>query len=220
MPHYFVLVFEGIYCILISSVMDKKCILCLILCFGFLSANAQKAEMYFETENPIEFDNSKFYLGWSSHPIDGFYLQEYFVEGESGENFTRMFSIHLIENKNTTDNIIDVALRMKAAELDERKKTDKYCNFTVFKKDDKLLLDFLVSNADSSNVDKPLVIEWNVYYFKEQKVGQKSYVMISFYSHQASSDKIPSLIRSIPNRRDAIFTELSEKNIAIKKVKD
>ena len=197
--------------------MDKKCILCLILCFGFLSANAQKAEMYFETENPIEFDNSKFYLGWSSHPIDSYYMQEYFVEGESGENFTRMFNITLLE----TEDSLEEAVGLKAALLEERKEKDKYCNYIIYdkgEKKDEYIIDFLVSDAEGD--DNPSIVEWNVYYYKVLKVEKKSYIMLSFFAQRGYGDKIPSLIRSIPNRRDAIFTELSEKNIAIKKVKD
>ena len=193
--------------------MGKKGLLILFFSFIMLSSNAQRAEMYFVTDNPISFDNSKFYLGWSSHPAPHYYLQEYFVEGESPDSFTRMFSINLIEANITAEE----AAQIKVAELDKRKASDKFCNYMIFHKDNEYILDFLVSDAKGN--DYPTIIERDIHYYKKVTINQKSYIQLSFFTQRASGDKMVPFINSIPDNREEKITELTEAKISIREVR-
>lgn len=180
----------------------------------FSSAKAQKAEMYLVTDNPITFDNSKYYLGWSSHPTKGYYLQEYFVEGESAENFSRMLTINLIETTATPEE----AASLKLEELDKRKKTDKICNYMIFRKGNEIVIDFLVSDANGN--DNLTLVERDIHYYKTVRIGQKSYIQLSFFTLRATGDNIIPFIKSIPDSRTAMITALTEADLSVEKVKE
>lgn len=189
----------------------KRTILAVLCCLFGMLVGAQETKMYLVTDNPIAYDNSQFYLGWSSHPIPGYYIQEYFVKGESPEGFNRMFTICLYD----TDITPEEGVKQKIDELEKRKKSDRLCNYQMYNKGDEYILDFLVSNASEGNLS---VAEWNLYYYKKVKIGLKSYLRLSFFSKRAYGDDIISFLKAIPDLRGERIIELSEMNLKIKAI--
>lgn len=191
----------------------KKYILVLMLTFCQSLLYAQDVKTYFVTDNPITYDNSQFYLGWSANPNKGYYVHEYFVEGERPEDYNRMFTINLLESSITPK----VAVELKEAELDERKKSDKICNYMTLNKDDEYVIDFLVSDAGDGDLT---TVEWDIHYYKTVNINGKTYLQLLFFSQRAYGDDIIPFIKSIPDRREAKIVELTEMPLKVKKVFD
>lgn len=182
----------------------------LFICGGI---HAQDVKTYFVTDNPITYDNSQFYLGWSANPNKGYYVHEYFVEGERPENYNRMFTINLLESTITPK----VAAELKVAELDERKKSDEVCNYMTLNKGDEYVIDFIVSDAGDGDFT---TVEWDLHYYKTVNINGKTYLQLLFFSQRAYGDDIIPFIKSIPDRREAKIVELTEMPLKVKKVFD
>lgn len=189
----------------------KKNILVLVFAFCHLLVNAQDVKAYFVTDNPIIYDNSEFYLGWSARPRSGYYVHEYFVKGETPERYNRMFTINLLE----ADITAETAASLKIAELEERKKKDEVCNYMSFNKGDEYVIDFLVSDAGEGELT---TVEWDLHYYKTVKIDGKSFLQLYFFSQRAYGDDIIPFIKSIPERREDKILELTGMKLEVKKV--
>ena len=109
----------------------KRILFFLSLCLAAVSwASAETAVQYFDAGNPITYCGEKFHLAWSTRPYDFYILQEYLPEGETLDNYTQMFTVSVIFYGDAPYNSAK-AIDMKIAELTERKKTDKICNWVV-----------------------------------------------------------------------------------------
>lgn len=189
----------------------KKYILVLLFAISHLLINAQDMKTYFATDNPIIFDNSEFYLGWSANPRSGYYVHEYFVDGEFPESYNRMFTINLLEGNITPK----VAAELKANELDKRKQSDKICNYMTLNKGDEYVVDFLVSDAGDGNFT---TVEWDIHYYKTVNINGKSYLQLLFFSQRAYGNDMIPFLKSIPEHRADKIEELTGMSIQVKKV--
>ena len=104
----------------------KKVLFVIFLLGTAIWSSAQTVKEYFVTDNPIAFDNTHFYLGWSSNPSKGYFLHEYFPKGETPEQFNKMFTVSIVETGITAKD----AAMAKANELTKRKENDNICNST------------------------------------------------------------------------------------------
>ena len=105
---------------------------------------------------PISFNGESYRLSWSSHPTPYYYKQEYLPSGQTSERFQRML---LIEATVRGVDIND-AVAAQVSMLNKRKSTDPTVNFAAYKKNDEIILDFILSAQDPSGED---VVEWRTW---------------------------------------------------------
>lgn len=184
-----------------------KQIIAFIIALAFTSATyAQPPVEYFTIGNPIDYCGTEYYLAWSSHPIESFYLQEYLPKGESFDHFNRMFSVRIIFDGKTAKQ----ALAEKIAFLEQRKKTDMVCNYLTAEKDGSHMLEFIVSEGDEEGLD---VVEFNLYYYRTMDVNGRPASVLTFYSERAYDDDILPFIKSIPEKRVGWWTAMESLNL-------
>ncbi|AOW10028.1 hypothetical protein [Flavobacterium gilvum] len=121
-----------------------------------LNVSAQNLKNYFSIPE-ISLSNTVYKLAWSSHPNAIYYKHEYLSAGEKPESFKTMVMMEAI----TKDLPIEKVVGLKESELQERKKTDKVCNYqiTTNSKTGEYMIDFLMSSGD--------IVEWNAYRYKK-----------------------------------------------------
>jgi len=88
--------------------------------------------------NAITFNNLKYDLAWSSHPSDNYYKQEYLMEEETPQKFSKMILLEFITGKTPAK---EVAAK-KVNELKKLKESDPMANYDVFEKNGEIMLDF------------------------------------------------------------------------------
>lgn len=174
-------------------------IITLVCC---VSLSAQSVKEYFSVGNPIEYCGTEFYLAWSVHPQDNYFVQEYLPEGESFDNYNQMFTVNVL--------FLDItpldAIKAKIAELEERKQTDPLTNYVVAENDGEYILEFMVSDSNKGEIN---TVEADVHYYKPMTINGKKASVLFFYSCRGYGDDIMPFIQSIPDRRNAWYTGMS-----------
>lgn len=169
-----------------------------------------KVTQYFDVGNPITFGNDKFYLAWSSRPYDFYMLQEYLPQGESFETYSQMFTASVMFYGNAPFNSTK-AVEYKIAELEEIKKTDDVCNYTVLENNGEYLLDFIVSKTgDDGQLE---FVEVDIHYYRDIVVNGTNANYLLFYSIRAYGDDIMPFLESIPSRREQWYHDLTTLNL-------
>ncbi len=109
-----------------------------------LNVSSQNFKDYFSVSE-VSLSNTIYKLAWSSHPNTIYYKQEYLSAGEKPESFKTMITIDAI----IKDLPIEKVVRLKESELQERKKTDKVCNYQIMtnSKTGEYIIDFLMSSG-------------------------------------------------------------------------
>lgn len=191
----------------------RRAILTLTLAVAAIAAlaavtdkNIEKAVDYLGAKGPVEFCGQKFYLAWSSHPAEIYYLQEYLPKGESLERYNEMLSISvLIWDKTPRE-----AAYAKAEELEERKKTDKVCRYMVAENDGEYIVDFIVSDGNGETLD---CVEADVHHYRQITVNSRKATLLTFYSRRAYGDDILPFMQTIPTLRPQWYDALSHLDI-------
>ena len=121
-----------------------------------LNLSSQNFKNYFSVSE-VTLSNTAYKLAWSSHPNAIYYKHEYLSAGEKHENFNTMIIIEAIAKDLPIENVV----RLKEAELLERKKTDQVCKYqiTTNSKTGEYMIDFLMSSGD--------IVEWNAYRYSK-----------------------------------------------------
>ena len=164
---------------------------------------AEKPVEYFSVGNPIKYCGDKYYFAWSSNPVDHYFVQEYLPEGETFDNYKRMFTVSvLMVNLNPVD-----AIKAKMAELDERKKNDPVTNYLVAENDGDYILEFLVSD---SNGDEMNCAELDIHYYSQKQIFGRKVSVLYFYSERAYGDDITPFIKSIPEKRAKLYEGMTK----------
>ena len=127
-----------------------------ILLILSLNVSSQNLKNYFSVSE-VSLSNTIYKLAWSSHPNADYYKQEYLPAGEKSESFKTMITIDALTKNLPIENVV----RLKESELQQRKKTDKVCNYqiTTNSKTGEYMIDFLISSGN--------IVEWNVYRYKK-----------------------------------------------------
>lgn len=174
----------------------KEILISLILAlftFGFAKAQ-QPIENYLGTDEALNFDNTEYTLGWSSHPSDFQYLQEYFPEGQSPEKFNDMLSVWLYVGDFSAKQYI----RNMANTYEERKKIDPASHYQSYENDGDYVFECLRSESDGNNLTG---IEFNIYRSKDIEIDGKKAMLICFYSGQATGEDIEPFLKKLKDRR-------------------
>jgi len=121
-----------------------------------LNVSSQNLKNYFSVSEVL-LSNTLYNLTWSSHPDANYYKQEYLPSGEKSKSFKTMITIDVL----IKDLPIEKVVKLKESELQERKKTDKACNYliTTNSQTGEYMIDFLMSSGN--------IMEWNVYRYKK-----------------------------------------------------
>jgi len=191
--------------------MNKVLLALVLLCMGTCSY-AQTVKEYFVTDNPITFNDTQFYLGWSSNPTKGFFLHEYFPVGETPEHFNKMFTVNIAETIITAKD----AAGAKVNELTKRKEKDNICNFKVYENGGEYIIDFLVSDMANGQLT---TVEWNIHYCKDIVIDGKHYSQLVFFSQRAYGDDIIPFIKSLPEIKSEKILALANMGLVVKALK-
>jgi hypothetical protein len=161
---------------------------------------------YLSLPETLTFDSTAFKLAWSSHPNEGYYMQEYLPKGETLERFNRMMIVSAIVG----DVKLKVAVDAKIDELNQRKVTDQTVNYEISSnpKTGEYLLDFIVSASENG---KTTITEWNVYRYMnlKDKSGSAGILLVA-YSRRAYGDDIDSFLRSLKSERPNDIRKMTE----------
>jgi hypothetical protein len=159
--------------------------------------NSLTVKDYLSLPESLTFNSTAFKLAWSSHPNEGYYMQEYLPKGETLERFNRMMIVSAIVG----DVELKVAVDAKVEELNQRKATDQTVNFEISRNPTtgEYLLDFIVSASENG---KTTITEWNVYRYMnlKEKSGSEGILLVA-YSRRAYGDDIDSFLRSLKSER-------------------
>lgn len=160
-----------------------------------LNLTAQNLKNYFSVSE-VSLSNTIYKLAWSSHPNSDYYKQEYLSAGEKSESFKTMIIIDAI----IKDLPIEKVVRLKESELQERKKTDKVCNYqiTTNSQTGEYMIDFLMSSGD--------IVEWNAYRYKKivDSKGNPTILLFALSKRACGNDYITFLTGLKSNRIDYI----------------
>ncbi len=188
-----------------------KRIISLVLAMCSLTCMAQVTD-YLKIGNTVKFNKENYTLGWSSHPNDGYYIQEYFPKGEKPETFKKMFTINVLVAEGITPQL---AAQAKCTELDNRKKTDNCCHYKKYenKKSGEYMIDFLVSNGEKGK--EPTVVEFNLYRYKAIKVNGKNAIQLSFYSQRAYNADVYNLLSKLVDIRTDVLSKMLDTDVKV-----
>lgn len=179
-----------------------------VACAGVTDKNIEKAVDYIGVKGPLEFCGQKFYLAWSSHPVEIYYLQEYLPKGESLERYNEMLTLSVL----MWDKTPREAAYAKAEELEERKKTDKVCRYMVAENDGEYIVDFIVSDGKGETLD---CMEADVHHYRQITLNGRKATLLTFYSRRAYGDDILPFMQTIPDLRPQWYDALSRLNIKL-----
>ena len=152
---------------------------------------AESVTDYLKVGNALQFNNETYYLGWSSHPTDIYYIQEYFPKDEKAESYHQMFSVS----------------------IELRKSTDECCNYKVMNNGDSYMVDFLVSQKDEKNPELLSVVEFNLYLYRQVTINGKKALELDFYSRRAYGEEIIPFLQTLTETRKEALAEMTKTDI-------
>ncbi len=185
----------------------KKIVLSLLMALICVMAFSQdKVVDYLHVGKTLKFQDKKFELKWCQHPIEAYYLQEWLPKGETFDNYEQMLSVSLSFSESLS---VQFFVDAKVRELEERKKSDKCCNFLVYENNGEYIIDFMVSDGAD-------VVEADIHHYKPVVVDGKKAIQLNFYSHRAYGDDIIPFLESLKDKKTGWINELTQMKIVCK----
>jgi hypothetical protein len=156
-----------------------------------------KPTNYFGIENKIAFDKIAYNLAWSSHPANNYYKHEYLQKDDIIEKFNKLIILEALTGNIKLNDVVSA----KVAELNKMKETNPVVHYEIFRKDEEVMLDFLVS-SNTPDGKYLSIVERNVYRYKsiKEKNGQKC-VLIFAVSERAYGDEIDKFFSKLKEHR-------------------
>jgi|TARA_B110000967_G_scaffold143370_1_gene146642 hypothetical protein len=176
--------------------------------FGF----SQTVDNYLQTEKTLLFNNTNYDLVWSSHPTETYYKQEYLPSEQGLEDFRSMVIIEFIKG----DISVDDAVAIKIKELDTAKESNPIVNYTVFKREGEVIIDFLLS-ANSEDGMELLVVERNIYRNVATKTNQTNGLLLFAVSERAYENEIDAFFANLKKNKNSLIEKVG--NFDIPKIK-
>lgn len=163
---------------------------------------------YFAVPGPLEFNKVAYKLSWSAHPNATYYKHEYLPAGENAQKFTKMMMIEVVTGDYTLADLV----KAKTGELDQRKKTDPVCNYSVIQNPTtgEYMLDFVIGQGTGANA----IVEWNAYrYVKlKDKAGKKG-VQLFAYARRAYGAAATEFLKQLKTTRPTDITAMANYKI-------
>jgi hypothetical protein len=176
-----------------------------LLALAFFSFAANDPIDHIGVKGPLTFDKTDFSLSWSAVPRENYYVQEYLPQGESEDHFNQMLTVNLF----VMDVPVDVAVKQRMAEFEERKKTDKVCNYSITKRPGgtEFLLDVILSAGSGA---KPDVAEFIIYRFVQVELADtRKALLVYSYSKRSYGDKIDGFLVGLPKERVTLLNKMT-----------
>lgn len=170
------------------------------------AAVAEEPVEYFSVGNPVRFDNTDFYLAWSSHPQENYYIQEYLPKGETLEHYNRMYTVSVHFSPLTP---LD-AVRYKIADLQQRKESDPLTSYSAVENDCDYVLEFLVSDSHDGMVH---ILEKDFHHYQQMTIDGREALVLSFYSARAYDNDVVPFMESVFDKRGDWYRALLGLNI-------
>lgn len=165
-------------------------------------AKAQDIQDFLSIPGPIELDGTEYFLSWSKPMSKTLYRQQYLPAEERMEEFTQLLDFSYF----TKEIEMELAVRQKVEEIQDREKSDKYAKVNVIESPDGK--EYIVDYSISENLTKGnSFIEYNVYRFKT--IGSengKSFLILS-YAKRMYGD-LKSSARSLKKQREHIISTI------------
>lgn len=165
-----------------------------------------QVENFLGTSEKIVFNDTDFYLSWSSHPNDSYYKQEYIPKDNDMEKYTEMIMVEFL----IADVTIKEAVKQKIGELDARKASDKMVNYQISenKSTGEFLLDFMLSDG---NGDENTIVEWNAYRYSihTDKSGKTGLYLFAL-SKRGYGQGIETFVKNLKSDRLKYVTEFTK----------
>ena len=189
----------------------KRLLTLILVLLALVSVSAQDMVVdYLHVGKTLKFQGKKFELKWCQHPIEAYYLQEWLPKGETFDNYEQMLTVSLAFSEVLT---VQDAVEAKIQELEERKKSDKCCNYLVYENDGEFVIDFLVSDGADGKLN---LVEVDIHHYKPVTVNGKKAVQLNFYSRRAYGDDIIPFLESLKDKKDGWINELTQMKIVCK----
>lgn len=153
---------------------------------------------------PVYFNSTAFTLAWSDKPRENYRIQEFLPAGDSVETFHQMMTIHVFITNLTPKE----AAQQEAKELDDRKKTDPVCQYSIAASPDgsEAMVDFLLG---VSRNDSMKTVEFNVYRYKQITVSEnKKAVVVYAYSRRSYGDDITAFLHTLRETRREMLNQM------------
>lgn len=177
----------------------KKTLICIIMLLaGIAAASADEVKEYFSAGNPIKFCDTAYYLQWSTDIDNYYFIQEYLPQGQTFDDYTKMFTVSVMFTDNTAEDILE----SKLAWVAERQRTDMVCNYRMFKQDDEYMLDFITSEGNDEGLTQ---VERNIVRYYPMKINGQSAVIQCYYTSRAYGDDILPFIKAISDNSTDLY---------------
>lgn len=165
-------------------------------------AKAQDIPDLISIPGPIELDGTEYFLSWSKPMSKTLYRQQYLPADEKIEDFTQLLDFSYF----TKEIEMELAVRQKVEEIQDRERTDKYANVNVIESPDgkEFIVDYFISENPAKGNS---FIEYNVYRFKT--IGSengKSFLILSFAKRIYGDLK--SSAKSLKKQREHIISTI------------
>lgn len=166
-------------------------------------------------KGPIAFSSYTFQLALFEKASNLHYIQEYYPDGANIDSLKNFIRIHLY------DSTVDAkqAVIGQVNFLNEVKKTDSICQYTVIDSPDgkEFIIDFTLSEKDKNNIS---YFEFNVARFKQVATGlNKKGVLIFQYVKRIYSKNPQDLYQFLRREKALYVSEMIETelpNVALK----
>ena len=160
-------------------------------------------------KGPLEFNKTQFLLAWSQKPNSNYYVQEYLPKNETVEHFNQLITINVF----VMDISVENAVAQKINELNQRKKTDPVCNYSVIKSPDgkENILDCLLSVEKNGELD---IVEFIIYRYKQIALdNNKKALLVYSYSKRSYGKNITPFLKSLKNERGDLLKVMASKEL-------
>ncbi len=162
---------------------------------------------YLHVGKTLMFQDKKFELKWCQHPVEAFYLQEWLPNGETFDNYEQMLSVSLSFSESLG---VQFFVDAKVRELEERKKSDKCCNYLVYENKGEYIIDFLVSDGVDGELN---LVELDIHHYKPVLVNGKKAIQLNHYTRRAYGDDIIPFLESLKDKKTDWISELTQMKI-------
>lgn len=193
--------------------MKKNLLLIIGFCFfTMMSFTVNTIIDFLSTGTELNFNNEKYELAWSSHPNATYFKQEYLRKSDKLEKYEKMLIVEAIKTTLNSENVS----QMKINELANIKKVNPIVNFKqvqVANQSDKII-SFTISGGN--------ILEWNVYRYQQQQVGNENMIILYAYSYRnyvATKEDVTKFMDYVKNNENKMITTITETKIPKIKIK-
>lgn len=192
----------------------KKNLLLIIgfCCFTMMSFTVNTIIDFLSTGTELSLNNEKYDLAWSSHPNATYFKQEYLRKSDKLEKYEKMLMVEAIKTTLNPENVS----QMKINELANIKKVNPIVNFKqaeLSNQSDKII-SFTISGGN--------ILEWNVYRYQQQQVGNENMIILYAYSYRnyaSTKEDVTKFMDYVKNNENKMIETITKTNIPKVKIK-